>query len=1227
MNKTQNAHERKRKTASRRKKELALALAVSLWMAGSGVASAAGILYLDASNNDEIWRSNSTLPSNPIKDGKTLTVTGGTWTDWSIYGGSYSSFSENLMKDYTLNLNGIESEKASDQAQGARTGSGNGASGNRLNMTSSVFKGYVYGAYVYGSNSGNVTNNHVTIKGSTVGSTVGSDKSMVVGGYASSGNAGGTGTNEGNSVTIENSTINATIYGGQSDTNAIGNSVKISGTTNAPTEVTGSITGGYVHSGNGSATGNSVTIDGGENKHLVISGSVVGGEVYGTTSKAVATGNSVTIRNATVSGIVYGGYGGVTTGNTVTLNGATVTGGVQGGYGGGIYPRQDDVKGNTLKLSGVNVTGDVEKFETITLLDTVEWTPKLDKNTDNTPTLTASKIFGYQPQNGIHHINLDVSALAQKWTTPGTMVLIKKTDTYKNLPSYIYLNGDTSKVANSVGVTVYESAQLESESGGVTLGYKNTHTVTKESPNIEYTIQNVVNTVTFGTIPWVNGGTARTVDWKDFYLHNDTNGSRWPTANLDTSNLAFSCDVSALPTSGSMTLLAYNSFFSTSPNSITGTYPMGCTDPTGVRFIAAAGGTVSITDNKQKLSFALNSVKLSSIDLAKWNGKDAAEVPDSAKWPAKDSGVTVLTDGMTATKDLPPGETRTILTATANYFANATISGEHQWTEGGALDTTPVNGVALAGASTAGGVKADDADKSTLIYRQPKRTVTGVTLGEMNWGESRDGSSASYIYTGATVNADGLAFANPETITAGSTTLLEANDTLADFSAQTKNLSYENYSPVPGVTLNGQILGSYAAKDGKITYSATANNATKLTFGDVEWKDSGALLDHTATLTNVSFDGADVDTTNINFTNLRELKDNEKMTLVSSFGNKVGAITGTKYKVGSTLEGEGKASLVGSDLIFTTEPISKAQEQTHNTVMGATVSMAALSAGNDFVGAATEGLSLASNVGADGVSSFAQMGGGSMRQETGSHVDTHTWNAILALGHQNKKERGTFEYGAFFEYGSGNYSTFNGDERGDGSMHYTGGGLLAKWTANHGMYVEGSLRAGSVHDDARNVLRDDKGVPYSYETNAPYMGFHLGVGKEIAVAGGNTVDVYGKYFYNRRNSVSFDAGGHYDLDAVTSQIIRIGARYTIKRDKWDFYAGAAYEHELDGKANGTADGVAIRGADTSGGSFRGELGATMKPSENSPWSLDLNVAGFAGKKQGVTGGVSVSFTF
>ncbi|MBP5199922.1 MAG: autotransporter outer membrane beta-barrel domain-containing protein [Schwartzia sp.] len=493
----------------------------------------------------------------------------------------------------------------------------------------------------------------------------------------------------------------------------------------------------------------------------------------------------------------------------------------------------------------------------------------------------------------------------------------------------------------------------------------------------------------------------------------------------------------------------------------------------------------------------------------------------------------------------------------------------------------------------------------------------------------------------AKIDASTLTFTDPENAANGATMNLIACTGTGTINAtlvkDTTAVQEYTVSPVTGVTINAALQGSLALTEKAVTYTATENNANKLTFGDVEWKDSGALLDHNAALAGVSFAGAAVDTSNIRFTNVQSINASNKMTLVKDFlkdnESYTGTITGAKYKVGTTVEGDGIASLTDADgdnkaddLVFTALT-GAVQEQTHNTVMDAEVGMAALSSGNDFISAATEGLSLAANTGADGVASFAQMGGGSMRQETGSHVDTHTWNAILALGHQNKKERGTFEYGAFFEYGTGNYSTFNGDERGDGNMHYTGGGLLAKYTTKNSVYVEGSLRAGSVHDDARNVLRDFRGMPYSYETNAPYMGFHLGVGKEIAVAGGNTVDVYGKYFYNRRNSVSFDAGGHYDLDAVTSQVIRVGARYNIKRDKWNFYAGAAYEHEFDGKAGGTADGVAIRGADTSGGSVRGEIGATMTPGENSPWSLDLNVSGFAGKKQGFTGGVSVAFMF
>ena len=581
-----------------------------------------------------------------------------------------------------------------------------------------------------------------------------------------------------------------------------------------------------------------------------------------------------------------------------------------------------------------------------------------------------------------------------------------------------------------------------------------------------------------------------------------------------------------------------------------------------------------------------------------------------------------------------PGTMTLLASNTANDFANMTL--KYSTAAAAVIPATGQVVKSTAKTSTVNGVGLAYNNTHTVTIANSNKSITynvadfvnTITFGTMAWGTPRDASAAGYVYSNAAVNMDGLTFSNPADIAANTpTTLLTANNTLGAITETTKNISY-GYSPVDGVTVSGVITGSIGKSGNDIQYTATGNNATKLTFGNVAWQDSGALMTRPA---NITFAGAAVDTSNINFTNIKELEANKTMTLVSNFGDTVGTITGTKYKVGSTLQGEGKASLEGNNLIFTTDTRAEkmtVQEQTHNTVMGAEAGMAALSAGNDFVGAATEGLSMAGNTGTDGMATYANMGGGSMNVETGSHVKTHTWNAILALGHKNEKKLSTTEYGAFFEYGTGNYSTFNGDERGDGSTRYTGGGILGKWQKNNGFYVEGSLRAGSIHDDANNVLRDANGNPYSYTTDATYWGAHIGVGREIKLNKTAVLDLYAKYFYNHRGSVSFDAGGHYDLGAVESSVLRVGTRYTVKQnDNINYYGGLAVEHEFCGRASGFADGVAIRGADISGTSVRGEIGAKFKPDEKSNVTLDLNLSGFAGKKQGLTGGLSAVFHF
>ncbi|ORT98791.1 outer membrane autotransporter barrel domain protein [Anaerovibrio sp. JC8] len=514
---------------------------------------------------------------------------------------------------------------------------------------------------------------------------------------------------------------------------------------------------------------------------------------------------------------------------------------------------------------------------------------------------------------------------------------------------------------------------------------------------------------------------------------------------------------------------------------------------------------------------------------------------------------------------------------------------------GGGCEEASGNTVIITGGEVLNGVYGAKAGTSAT---NNTITMTGGKVNNVLYGGYTESMTGTAI--GNIVNLYGMADVSNASVFGGNSSAIAGNTlnigTMINSVKNIANFETMNYVAVPWSKEKAAVTIS----DGKASdLSTTKVSAAKVFFTDttsLEAGDTMTLLDE------------------------QKVAVNERV--------QAGNITKeSKYTAGSSLKGTGILSLDDSGNVVYKVIEKKAHEQTHNTVMGATASMVALSAGNDFVGAAVDGLSLSSNTGTDGVSTFAQLGGGSMRQETGSHVDSHTWNAILALGHQNVKKSGTTEYGAFFEYGTGNYSTFNGDIRGDGSMHYTGGGLLGKWTSPKKDYIEGSIRLGSIKDDASNVLTDNMGNAYGYNTSTGYYGFHVGYGKVFDYSGGRSLDVYGKFFYNHRNGVSFDAGGHYDLDAINSKILRVGARYSMRTsDQWKWYGGLAYEYEFGGEATGTVAGIAIRGASVKGGSLRAEIGATITQPD-SPWTVDLNLTAFAGKKRGVSGGVGLKYNF
>ena len=71
----------------------------------------------------------------------------------------------------------------------------------------------------------------------------------------------------------------------------------------------------------------------------------------------------------------------------------------------------------------------------------------------------------------------------------------------------------------------------------------------------------------------------------------------------------------------------------------------------------------------------------------------------------------------------------------------------------------------------------------------------------------------------------------------------------------------------------------------------------------------------------------------------------------------------------------------------------------------------------------------------------------------------------------------------------------------------------SSWKAKSGIYIEGNLRAGKLHGETSGTLRNVFGHPYTAEIDAPYWGLHLGVGSELNLGHGNTLDVLRKIFH------------------------------------------------------------------------------------------------------------------
>ena len=338
-----------------------------------------------------------------------------------------------------------------------------------------------------------------------------------------------------------------------------------------------------------------------------------------------------------------------------------------------------------------------------------------------------------------------------------------------------------------------------------------------------------------------------------------------------------------------------------------------------------------------------------------------------------------------------------------------------------------------------------------------------------------------------------------------------------------------------------------------------------------------------------------------------------------------------------TTTNAGVASVVTSDIVKNDEEktitatVAKIERnpQTDLVASNRAVAAAFVNQGTDLI---ADSLDTLSRDGKYGVKTFAAVHGNRSKYDVNSDIKINGWSTIVGVGSETEHNGGDFSWGVFYENGSGNYRTFNSFNneyfRGDGSLVYNGGGIAARYENAHGVYTEGSLRAGMLKSDMDNALSDGENK-YCYSSESEYYGAHIGIGQIIPLSESSDLNVYGKFFHTYTEGDSFKVGtDEFEFDSINSDRLRVGARLTTnKENKFSTYYGLAYEYEFNGDAEMRAAGMSAPTQSLQGSSYMAEVGFNYQPTPESPWSFDLNMRGYAGEREGATFNVQATYTF
>ena len=532
----------------------------------------------------------------------------------------------------------------------------------------------------------------------------------------------------------------------------------------------------------------------------------------------------------------------------------------------------------------------------------------------------------------------------------------------------------------------------------------------------------------------------------------------------------------------------------------------------------------------------------------------------------------------------------------------------------------------------AGGIAYDKKTVADEKYVDAETQTTSITvLNSIVKGNVYGGGYAHGNNATANTNTAQMSFVDTKIQGNVSTGGLVGDDS-AVANVKTAALSMRDTSVTGDLVLGGDHAGAAKVTSAEFTGVNTAQELTgkadSYTFNATEENGTKAILDVSGTIDAV---GSMVD-----------VNTNSAHTIITGENAKMSVDKDTKLTVHSTFADtaysfDEEDSL--GQLIYTTKGLTAGDEvlsgmtttNENAKVLSETLlgSVAFVNQGAEFI--ADEGMDAIVSAAKDGrFTAFGAMQGGRSSYETGSHVSV--WGVSLAAGTAGKV--GNMTMAGFIEAGWGRSDPSVSGASGDGDHDYYGVGGAVRYDFESPFYLDGSLRIGSSSTEFDGEF---SGTKAKYDADSLYVTAHVGGGYVFDLNSTLAMDLYGRYMftYLEGDEVGLHTGSgeKLDMDDTTAHTVRLGFSLLGNcTPEVAWHAGLAYEHVFDGDAESTLlVGGSRASLDTptlEGNSGIVDVGFRYQPGGASdPWTFGVNLKGYVGDRQGVTGSFNALYTF